>query len=164
MTFPKRKNIRLKGYDYSQDGAYFITLCTHKRIPLFGKIRNEKVELNKNGMIVRDSWLEMQSFYPSIQLDEFVIMPNHFHAVLFLVGVDSVDPEDTTSKPNIGSIIAHFKNLCTRRINRIHNTVGVKRWQRNYYEHVIRNEDELLKVREYIQNNPLKWQLDKYFS
>ncbi|MCK5126076.1 MAG: transposase [candidate division Zixibacteria bacterium] len=160
MRFPQRKRIRLQGYDYSREGAYFITLCTHTSISLFGKVRNEKVELNKNGIIVRNSWFEIKSLYPSIQFDEFVLMPNHFHAILFLVGAGSPGPEDSKANSTVSSVIAHFKYLTTRKINSFHNVPGVKRWQRSFYERVIRNEEELLKAREYIQHNPLKWSID----
>ncbi len=154
--------MRHEGYDYSCEGAYFITMCAYKRLQLFGKIIKEKMELNATGNLVNQCWLELPQLYPTVHIDEYIVMPNHFHAIVFLVGAGSSGPQDGTPSPSIGTIIARFKYLATTRINDLHKSDVVKRWQRNYYEHVIRNENELLRAREYIQNNPLKWHLDKY--
>lgn len=160
-----RRSIRLKGYDYSQNGAYFITVCTHKRELLF-----EEEEVKK---ILNKEWLNTGLIRGNVILDEFVVMPNHLHGIVMItedvgghgnVGAYSDTPlQNRFRSPSktIGAIIRGFKSTTTRQINLIHNTPGIPIWQRNYYDHIIRNEDELNKIREYIQNNPLKWSLDK---
>jgi len=171
--YAQRHSPRLKSFDYSWPGAYFITICTLNRECIFGKIINDEMLLNENGEIVRDEWLRTLEIRHEIKLDEYVVMPNHFHAVVFIDGrgdrpVARPDDQDFVSqgqsrlKPaSIGAFIGGFKSSVTKRINEIRHTPGVSIWQRNYYEHVIRNEDELNEIRQYILTNPLKWALDR---
>jgi len=165
-----RRSIRLKGYDYSQSGAYFVTICTKDRKSYFEKYRGLKE-------IVKRQWEELPQRFPGLTLDEFVIMPNHIHGI-FIVGAGlapalshrataRVAPTFSVDRraPTVGEIVRTFKSLCihdwlTHIKEKKIDVIG-KFWQRNYYEHVIRNEDELNKIREYIQNNLLKWDLDK---
>jgi DNA-binding Lrp family transcriptional regulator/REP element-mobilizing transposase RayT len=160
-----RKPTRLAHYDYSQNGAYFITLCTHNRECLFGEIQNGIMVPNNYGKIVIEEWLKSEIIRAEIELDEFVLMPNHIHGILSIDrrGDRQVVLNHASGpKPkSLGSFIAGFKSTVTKQINNIRNKPGIPVWQRNYYEHVVRNEDDLFEIREYIVNNPIKWELDK---
>jgi REP element-mobilizing transposase RayT len=172
-----RRSIRLKGYDYSQSGAYFVTMCTKDRALYFEEYRGLQE-------IVRRQWEELPQRFPDLSLDEFIIMANHIHGI-FIVGAGlapalsglapalshrataRVAPTISVDRPapTVGEIAGTFKSLCihdwlTYIKEKKIDAVG-KFWQRNYYEHVIRSEDELNKIREYIRNNPLKWSLDR---
>ena len=173
-----RRSIRLKGYDYSQAGAYFVTIVTRNRACLFGNMVHDEVWLNVMGKIVQWTWHDLSNHVRNVQLDAFVVMPNHIHGIIVIVagtvvGVGSVragsvragsEPAPTTAgtrRQGLPEIVRQFKTFSSRRINEHRNTPSVPVWQRNYYEHVIRNGDELNRVREYIVNNPLKWELDR---
>ncbi|BBO90310.1 transposase [Desulfosarcina ovata] len=171
-TIHKRRSIRLKGYDYSSPGAYFITLCTHGQVCLFGDITDGHMKLNDAGRIVTDEWIQTAVIRNEIELDEWVVMPNHFHGIVFLRprrGTARRAPTTTREqfgKPVAGSlptIVRAFKSAVTRRINEMRRTPGAKVWQRNYWEHIIRSEPELSGLREYIRNNPVQWTLDQLY-
>jgi REP element-mobilizing transposase RayT len=157
-----RRSIRLKEYDYSQAGGYFVTICTQDRKSVFGEIINGAIQLNESGSIIAATWEWLSAQYPYVKLDIRVVMPNHFHGIVFLfngpMGGSRTAP--TKQKP-LGRLMGAFKTVSTKRINEIHGTIGKPVWQRNYYEHVIRNETDLEEIREYIQNNPLKWLEDE---
>ena len=165
-----RRSIRLKGYDYSQAGAYFVTICTRNRECLFGDIVDGEMRLNELGIIVQRTWLDLPNHVGGIVLDAFVIMPNHVHGIITItdrggntVGAGS-EPAPTTRVPNrhgLPEIVRQFKTFSSRRINARRQTPGLPVWQRNYYEHVIRDERSLERIREYIANNPLQWELDR---
>jgi REP element-mobilizing transposase RayT len=154
-----RRSIRLEGYDYSQSGAYFVTICAYKRELLF---ENEETK-----RILEREWLNTRDLRQNAVIDEFVVMPNHLHGIIMItqgVGAYCNTPLQNRFKSpskTVGSIIRGFKSTTTRQINLLRETPGNPIWQRNYYDHIIRNEYELNKIREYIQNNPLKWDLDK---
>jgi REP element-mobilizing transposase RayT len=179
-----RHSIRLKDYVYSQNGAYFVTICTLQRECLFGEIVNGEMVSNDMGRIVVDEWEKTGLIRSNVDLDVFAVMPNHFHAIFLIhdnVGAQCMRPESVAkatmlqtndnrahvSAPlrrqsgSIGSVFAGFKSATTKQINMLRNNPGCPLWQRNYYERVIRNEDELSRAREYIINNPMKWELDK---
>jgi REP element-mobilizing transposase RayT len=162
-----RRSIRLRGYDYSQAGAYFVTVCTHNRECLFGEIVDGDMRMNGAGTIIRDEWSRTADMRSNVELDAFVVMPNHFHAIVFLSdesrrGDRPVAPTPMGPTPrSIGAIMAGFKSAATKRINEMRGTPGRPVWQRNYYEHVIRNDDEMNRAREYIINNPAKSALDR---
>lgn len=175
-TIHRRKSIRLQGYDYSQAGAYFITVCTHNRAPLFGEIVDGVMVLNTAGQIVEKCWCAIPEHFPQVTLDEFVVMPNHVHGIITVGANDYLPlPSDETpiqsnepprplqhgTSRTIGSMVRGFKIGVTRwfRANTDIHTV----WQRNYYEHIIRNEDAYLKIAEYIQTNPQRWEIDTYY-
>jgi len=167
--FIGRKSTRLPHYDYSSPGYYFVTVCTYNHQCIFGEVINEKMILNKLGDVVQNCWDAIPSHIPDTKLDAFKIMPNHIHGIIFItdVGVMHASPLRNQSGPkprSLGSIVGSFKSACTNRINRIRNTPGNPVWQRNYYERVIRDEDELNQIREYIVHNPLKWDLDRNSS
>lgn len=163
----RRRSIRLKEYDYSQNGAYFITICSHDRIGLFGEINNQEMTLNQYGEIVRNEWLHSFSIRAEITEDEFIIMPNHLHGIVFIQNVnDSLHKTNRTKtlsgpkNQSISSFIAGFKSVVTKKINTIRLTEGAPVWQRNYHEHVIRNEQSLAELRAYVLHNPLTWEKD----
>ncbi len=212
-----RRSIRLKGYDYSQQGAYFVTLCAQNRETLFGDIVGKTLRLNDAGQMVAEEWLHLEDEFPFVETDAHVVMPNHFHGILVIVGDASVganlvfahhrgaghqgdhkdlpndDPAaanlalahhrgaghqgDHKDRPNkvrrpagtlpgtLGRIIQAFKSRTTHAY-----IMGVRHkgwpqlsgrlWQRNYYEHIVRDEADLNRLREYIETNPLRWALD----
>ena len=167
---PHRRSIRLKEYDYDQPGAYFVTICTHRRECLLGDVVEGNILLNKQGKIVEEQWRISVNIRREIELDEFVVMPNHVHAIVAIrdhhpvgaTGRSPLHPKHRTLPPkSLGSFIAGFKSSVTKHINLLRATPGAPVWQRNYYEHVIRNEIDLEETREYIQNNPWKWPEDE---
>lgn len=166
-----RRSIRLQGYDYSQAGAYFITICTHTRECLFGDIVDGKMRLNDTGRMVAEEWLKTAEIRDEIELGEWVVMPNHFHGILILsttVGAIHESPLQmtVTQRRNMAvpKIIGRFKMLSAKRINKLRQTTGTKLWQRNYWEHIVRNGPELNRIREYIHNNPAQWESDKLYG
>ncbi len=170
----RRRSIRLKGYDYSQAGAYFVTICTQNRMCLFGDIADGKMVLNDAGCMVADVWNDLPNHYPHVQLDVSVIMPNHFHGIVVLTDTAGMDvgaggvgaglkPAPTGKHHGLPEIVRGFKTFSSRRINQIRNTPGVKLWQRNYWEHIIRNKKELNRIRQYIIDNPQQWEFDRNY-
>ncbi len=162
-----RRSTRLNGYDYSAPEAYFITICTKNRKFIFGEIVNGKMILNEYGEIARNEWLRTSQIRPNIIVDEFVVMPNHLHGILIItdssVMLQPAPTFEQFGKPisnSIPTIIRLYKSTTVKQINQLRNTSGIPIWQRNYYEHIIRNETVLNKIREYIFYNPIKWQLD----
>ena len=169
-----RKSIRLKGYDYTQPGAYFITFCTYQRMHLFGEIVNGEMILNDTGKIARDEWFKTSELRPYVKLyeDEFVIMPNHGHGIIWIVDdfvgtrrrrvpTETIEKFGKPVKGSIPTIVRAYKSAVTYAVNAAQNSRGAVLWQKNYYEHIIRNDHELHNIRSYIVNNPLKWQLDR---
>ena len=219
-----RRSIRLKGYDYTQQGAYFVTICTHQRNCLFGEIVDGEIKLNTNGEIARGSWLSIPRHFKNVELDEFVIMPNHLHGIIIIessevagealanqdfsqsfsevagealanqdfsqsfseVAGEALANQDFSKQQNLSSqcfaptvhtgetvkingtkpqslaaITQNYKSVSTRQINRMNKAKGNVIWQRNYYEHIIRNEEALNNIREYIVNNPINWVKDQ---
>lgn len=172
----QRKSTRLRGYDYTQAGAYFITICTHTRECLLGEVVNDEMRPNEYGNIVRFQWNEIPVHFSDVGTASFVVMPNHIHGIIVLTDacrggvtppnrVTTLDKTGTEPVPlrkrTLGQIVAYFKYQTTKSINQIRSTPGAHVWQRNYYEHVIRNQTDLEEIREYIVNNPLKWDLDR---
>ena len=182
MPFPlrhHRRSIRVPGYDYAQPAAYFLTICTHRRERSFGSIVQGAMILNDVGLVVRDEWKQTAMIRREVELDQFVIMPNHLHAIVRIiagiqggagrsdgtsVGTCSGDRPVAPTGPrprSVGSLIAGFKSATTRRINDIRRTPGAPVWQRNYYEQIIRTDESLAEIRQYIANNPAKWAEDE---
>ncbi|QPK65669.1 transposase [Methylomonas sp. LL1] len=177
-----RRSIRLKGYDYSQSGLYFITICTQNRLCLFGEITDGKIILNDAGKMVHEQWTILRNRFHSIELHEYIVMPNHFHGIVELiveaplVGAPVEHPQmrqpqgiAPTGNPTIGDIVGAFKSLTTNDyitgVKQYHwPSFNQKLWQRNYYEHIIRSEQSFLEISEYIQNNPMKWLEDTYYG
>ena len=164
----RRKTLRLPGYDYSQPGGYFVTIVTNQRQCLFGDVSEGDMHLSSYGHIVMQCWNDLVRHYPHVRRDEFVVMPNHVHGILVLNDVGAGFKPAPTTQPShpykrhgLPEIVRGFKTFSAKRINRLRSSPGIPVWQRNYYEHVIRSEAELGRVREYIQNNPAQWDLDK---
>ena len=162
----QRRSIRLKDYDYSQAGAYFITICTYNKVYLFGEVVNGETVLNEYSKVVQEEWYRSAEIRYEVELDAFVVMPNHIHGIATIVGAQGLAPLQHGHPPlqrrlrSLSTFITGFKSAVTRRINDLRGTPYSPIWQRNYYEHVIRNEDDLDEIREYMVNNPLKWDLD----
>ena len=176
-----RRSIRLKDYDYSQAGAYYVTMVAQNRECLFGNIANAEMQLNDAGEVSRAEWIALPQRFPNVELDEFVIMPNHVHGIVVITDEErgvmrrgevsspsmlggatpSISGEATPlisggatppqpMRPTLGQIIAYFKYQTTKTINQSRDSAGTRIWQRNYYEHIIRNEKDLDRIRKYI--------------
>ncbi len=168
-----RRSIRLSGYDYSKNGAYFISICTYNRLCMFGKIENGGMWLNEAGKVARQCWENIPIHFPHVVLDTYVIMPNHIHGILLItnnLNIKNVGPKNLPPLPHynqrmcgtsktIGSVVRGFKIGVTKWMRQ--NNVAYQVWQRNYYEHVIRNESKLNQIRQYIVDNPTQWEFDK---
>jgi REP element-mobilizing transposase RayT len=180
-----RRSIRLQNYDYKRSGAYFVTMVTQNRACLFGDVVNGRLQLNDAGQMIQAIWDQLPQHYPGVETDAFVIMPNHVHGIIALVGVSACadiqsggqpqgvaptnDPRpkhDAVHVLSLADIVHRFKTLTTKRY-----VDGVKQfdwsrfesrlWQRNYFEHVIRNEESLNRIGEYILDNPTRWEFDQ---
>ncbi len=156
-----RRSIRLWGRDYAEPGAYFVTICVGHHKCLFGRIEGEQMRLNELGRIVEQTWHGLPNHYCHLELDAFVIMPNHIHMVILLTDVGAgLKPAPTTKRHGLSEIVRAFKTFSSRRINDQCGTPGISIWQRNYYEHVIRTETTLNHIRRYVADNPLRWAFD----
>jgi len=157
----------LLDYDYTTPGAYFVTIGTQNRGCLFGEILDGQLRLNELGRIVSEEWLRTAAIRSSIAIDEFIVMPNHFHGLLLINCRGTARRAPTVErfgKPVSGSlptIIRSFKSAVTRRINQYRKTFGRLLWQRGYYERVVRNNEELNSLRKYIMDNPAQWFFDE---
>jgi REP element-mobilizing transposase RayT len=169
-----RRSIRLKEYDYTNPNWYYLTICTHDKKNLFGEVINSKMILNDYGKIVDDEWLKTKELRKNIDLDEYVIMPNHFHGILIIERGDTARCVPTTSvnenrkfgemqSGSLSAIIRAFKSVVTKKINELRSASGKEVWQKGFYEHIIRNENDLYNIRKYIELNPLKWEIDEYY-
>ncbi len=152
--FPKqkRKIIRLQKYDYSQPGYYFVTICVHDRVCCFGNIVGGEMVLNDYGKIVKESWLDLPKHYSNCRLDEFIVMPNHVHGIVVVEPVGNGLKPFPTKTHGLFEIIRGFKTFSSRNINNLKQIIFS--WQKSFYDHVIRKDESLDKIREYIQNNP----------
>lgn len=162
---------RLPGFDYTQGFWYYVTICTKDMINYFGKVENGKMQLNRYGKTADDYWKELPE-YLSVSVDEFVIMPNHMHGIIILtddlrrdlIHQISAEPHWILMKQKglqLGKVIRHYKAKVARIIRK---DIDEKfSWQSNYFEHIIRNSDDLNRIRHYIKNNPRKWEFDKFY-
>lgn len=159
-----RRSIRLKNYDYSQTGAYFITLCIQNRECLLGEIVDGNMHLSPTGENVFFQWTNLPQRFSGLELDVFVVMPNHFHAIISINSVGQGAALGAASgAPTVGRILRAFKSISAIEGNRLLNRSNQSFWQRNYWEHVIRNEKELMTLRQYILSNPAQWELDSLY-
>jgi REP element-mobilizing transposase RayT len=165
-----RRSIRLPGYDYRTPGAYFITICSWQRECLFGEVINDKMQLSPYGKTVLFNWSLLPKRYQNVALDNFIVMPNHVHGIIVLKG--SPERNSTESKKfghrkskihPLSEIVRGLKTSSARRINQMRYLTSLSVWQRGYYEHIIRNEESLVAIREYIVNNPLLWGKDELY-
>jgi REP element-mobilizing transposase RayT len=160
----ERKNIRLKEYDYSQPGEYFVTICTKDREHRFGRIVKGRMSMNDHGTVVESCWKEIPKHYQNIGLDEFTVMPDHFHGIVMIleksiVGATHASPQQG-KRNRLGDVVGSFKSAATKRMNETSGTPGVSVWQRGYYDHIIRDEQSLDRIRDYIIDNPRRWSAD----
>ncbi len=160
-----RRSIRLSGYDYSNSGAYFLTVCSKYRECLFGEIQGEEISLTTAGEIVQKTWLELPNRFTSVELDAFIVMPNHIHGIMVFdddkKGVGLLNQGAASGAPTVGNFMRAFKSISAVHINKELGREGLSLWQRNFYERIIRNEKELNSIRHYIDNNPAKWADDE---
>lgn len=158
----QRRSLRLQGYDYSQPGTYFVTMCVHKGECVLGEIFNGEVYLTDLGRVASEYWKFIPLHFPDVYIDTFVVMPNHVHAIINISGCrGGVTPPLLT--PTLSQIIAYYKYQTTKQINQIRHQIGKSFWQRSFYDHIVRNDEDLQRIRNYIVNNPLKWELDQYY-
>jgi putative transposase len=152
-----RRSIRLKGYDYTRVGGYFVTIVTHQRQHIFGEVVKGKMVLNEWGQVAQREWFRTAELRSYVELwdDEFVVMPNHVHGIIWMVNNESA------ASP-LGMIVRAYKSAVTFAINVLENQRGAVLWQRNYYEHIIRDEDDFQIKRGYIIANPSKWGKDDH--
>ena len=143
-----RKNPRLKDYDYTLGGYYFITICTENKIQYFGKIVEGKMKLNDVGKLAYSNIEKLEKIYNNVKIEKFVVMPNHIHLILII---------DKKTDLNISRIVKQYKEWITKIIKK-------RIWQKSYYDHIIRNEKDYLRIWQYIDENIIKWNLDKYYS
>ena len=150
-----RKNIRLKNYNYQQDGLYFVTICIKNREHLLGKISNNEYFIYDSGVMIQSVWNNLSQYYQGVKSHDFVVMPNHIHGIIELKNSDMT----------LSEIIQRFKTFTTYQyINGVHHenwkSFNKRLWQRNYHEHIIRNDESLGKLQQYILNNPMQWKND----
>ncbi|NOZ29768.1 MAG: transposase [Chloroflexi bacterium] len=185
-----RRSIRLRAYDYTAPGAYFVTVCTHQRRCLFGEVVGGEMQLNALGRVAEWYWRRIPQHAIHVKLDAFVIMPNHIHGIIWISvrathsmecetnstrfasdrSIDTGGAVSRNASPlrpgptagSLGAIVGNFKSITARRINRMRGTPGAPVWQRNYYEHIIRDDRALDAIRRYIVQNPVRWHLDRY--
>jgi putative transposase len=156
------ESVRLREWDYTNAAWYYVTINTKNHLPYFGEVVDSIMILNVIGKILQEEWLNTEIIRKGIELDYYQIMPNHLHGIIIFNGIVNTKrfTSSPTLKPNsLGSIIGQFKSVCTKRI---HDS-GCKQyaWQTRYYEHIIRNERELYKIRKYILENPRRWEIEK---
>jgi putative transposase len=161
---------RLKDWDYSTPWWYYVTICTKDMKCWFGKVERGKMVLNDVGIIIEKEWLRTMNLRKMVELDYYVIMPNHFHGIIIINGPEYSDNVVETHrdaslhsiKNNLSDIIRGFKGSCSKQIHL--SGKSTFKWQTRFYDHIIRNENDLRRIRTYIQNNPLKWDLDEYYK
>ena len=219
--FPHRKCIRLRDYDYSRAGAYFVTICVDGKRCIFGRVDKAEMNLSPVGNICADRCPQIPDRFPGVELDCFVVMPNHMHAIIVLpdlteypnlhnhrsgaaagpvldgipspandadsirrgavpspvVKVGSLPPNENSRlrkgavlmpliahpRQHLGRIVAWYKYLTTKSVTELNGGKLTRFWQRGYHDHIIRDENDLRMIRAYIENNPLKWELDRYY-
>lgn len=169
MKYPKRKHIRLKEYDYSQNGYYYITICAYEKKCIFGSVGRglapatagmQDIHLSPLGETAEEQLFALELRYPFVRIDKYIIMPNHLHFVLVLDGKTA----GASPRPTLSDIICAYKSLTTRLYNQRYKLTNNKIFQSSFYEHIIRNEKDYLAVWQYIDENPRKWENDEYYK
>jgi len=159
----RRKNIRVKGFDYSQPGGYFVTVCTAQKRCCLSMIRDASVQLLSIGKILEEVWNGIPEAFPAVKLDMHVTMPNHFHAILLLE--PDASTEDTGRPPvTLGKVVGYLKMQTVKRARAQLAQPSLILWQQNYYEHIIRDDEDLMRIHQYIYDNPAKWHEDEYYA
>lgn len=148
---------RLQNWDYTSDGRYYITICAKDRVPFLGKIEKGVMIINECGRIVEQCWFDLEHHYPNLQLDAFVIMPNHIHGIMII-------DNSIKTRHGIFEFVRAFKTFSSRHMNELENTPGKTRWQYRFHDHIIRDEIDYVRIKQYIQDNPLSWENDSLKS
>ncbi len=164
MEIAKRKSIRLKNYDYSWNGAYFVTICTYNRECILAEIVGQGLcscRFTNIGKIVEKEIKNLENRYKNILIPNFIIMPNHVH---FIIEIDNNTRQEQSPCPTIGDVVCTLKSITTKEANLLDNTKGRKIWQYRYHDHIIRNEKEYQQIWQYIDTNTIKWQIDCYYT
>jgi len=172
FPYPERKSPRLKDFDYSQAGAYFVTICTFQRVHRFGTVLDGRMQLSALGELVDSELANLPTYWDSVVLDSFVIMPNHLHAIIVL---GELRPESSAPVPNsdaqkrvptLGRVVGNFKGGVTRlaRERGLLDDGSCQLWQGRYHDHIIRSESALVQIQAYIAENPLRWVQDSLFT
>lgn len=194
ISFPQRKSPRLQGYDYAQSGAYFVTICTQDRAHLFGEIVDGEMQLSAAGQIAQERWFALPDHHLHVALDAFVVMPNHVHGILLLVGAGSALPGERAGKvdagdaqadnagiartigagdvkadnagivPTLGTVVGSYKSGVTRRIREAYQQPEMRVWQGRYHDHIVRDLRDANRIRAYIATNPARWQSDVFYG
>ncbi|MEI8166562.1 MAG: transposase [Chloroflexales bacterium] len=156
-----RRSIRMPGYDYTQPGVYFVTICTQDRAPILGSLESASVTLSPIGHLVDRCWCALPQHFLRVVLDALVIMPDHLHGIITIgAALNTLTPSSAllngTRPDSLAAVIQNFKSVSTRRANQMNGTPGTSLWQRNYYERIIRTDTELAAVRQYIADNPAR--------
>jgi REP element-mobilizing transposase RayT len=160
----RRRTSRYPGYDYASSGAYFVTVVAQDRTCLFGAVTGDVMHPNDAGCAVLRCWQELPGRFPSVNLDEFVVMPNHVHGIIWLTEISALhDQGAASSAPTLGRVMRAFKSMSAIEVNRLMGRRG-RLWQRGYYERVVRSDGELRDVRNYILQNPARWPTDVEYS
>ncbi len=154
-----RRSIRLAGYDYRQAGAYYVTICVQHQACLFGTVDGDRLQLSPAGAMVASEWEALQARFPAVRLDAYVVMPNHLHGIITLSDAERLPGHGA---PRLGDIVGAFKSTTTVRYSRSVRSgrwppFPGRLWLRNYYEHIIRDDAELCRIRQYVADNPLQW-------
>ncbi|MGI2902330.1 transposase [Tolypothrix sp. VBCCA 56010] len=164
-----RRSIRLRGYDYSLIGAYFVTICTQYRECCLGNLVDGDMKFTLRGAIAYRFWFQIPDRFPNVELDEFIVMPNHIHGIIVITdkstgagGAEEGGETPPLRKPTLGQIVAYYKYQTTKIINQIDDTPGHRVWQRNFYDRIIRREQALHTIRQYIITNPNRWVKDPH--
>ena len=179
----RRRNIRLKGYDYSQPGLYFVTICAYNGQHLFGEVVRGKIILSGIGEIANTLWNEIKTHVHNVRLREFVVMPNHIHGIIEItkhvtnvnagvhVGATHASPLQNVQDicrgwacpaPTLATIVGGYKSAVSKHVRRLGFTGFA--WHRNYFEHIIRNDHSYEYIANYIINNPTTWEKDRFFQ
>ena len=160
-SLPNRRSLRLQGYDYRGAGAYFVTICTMEKRPLFGTVRDGSVQLNELGQIADNCWKQIERVRRAIAMDAYIVMPNHIHGILHFSTKDAAANAPATARElaagSLGAILGQYKSIVTKRSQFLHSPPTPPIWQRNYYDHIIRSAASLEKIRQYIVDNPARW-------
>ena len=156
-----RRSIHLAHYDYRTAGAYFVTLCAADRAGPFGTVSGDQMHLAPLGHLVGECWVWLAGQYPYVELDAWTLMPNHLHGIVVIVSRIANAAAAVPARKPLGRLIGAFKTVSTRRVNELRSTPGAVLWQRDYFEHVVRSEGEMERIRQYIADNALRWSLDR---
>lgn len=160
IELPKRKNQRLKEFDYSQSSYYFVTICMKNRNEFFSHIVNSELVLTEFGKVLDEVWNNLPKYY-NVELDYYIIMPDHFHGIIIIDNTLNVMCDKEKKTLTLSDIIGKFKSYSSKKIRNLLGSKDKFEWQKSFYDRIIRNEKELYNIRKYIQENPLRWDIEK---